>query len=285
MHACAAAAAGAAAAAAAAVLQAYEGLRTADRLQEQYVFIPHKVKDVYLHHLLLQCVASLQQQQQQQPGAPPPKAAAAAAGNQVGSSEGFKLVRSAIVFVSTCKGCHMLSLLLRELGLPAAALHSGKSQKQRLAALASFKSERVPLLLATDVAARGLDIPSVDLVINYDLPLLAADYVHRVGRTARAGRAGWAVSFITQYDVGLVSAIEAHLGHNLAELALDESAVLAGITRVYKAKKAAALAAMNEEDKQAVGMGRSSGGGSRHKRSSGGGAGAGGAKGGGGSKQ
>jgi ATP-dependent RNA helicase DDX49/DBP8 len=55
----------------------------------------------------------------------------------------------------------------------------GNSQKQRLAALNSFKSERVPLLLATDVASRGLDIPSVDLVINYDLPVLAADYVHR----------------------------------------------------------------------------------------------------------
>jgi hypothetical protein len=58
-------------------------------------------------------------------------------------------------------------------------LLTGKSQKQRLAALASFKSEHVPLLLATDVAARGLDIPSVDLVVNYDLPVLAADYVHR----------------------------------------------------------------------------------------------------------
>lgn len=60
-------------------------------------------------------------------------------------------------------------------------LCAGKSQKQRLAALGSFKSEHVPLLLATDVAARGLDIPSVDLVVNYDLPLLAADYVHRCG--------------------------------------------------------------------------------------------------------
>ncbi|WIA11123.1 hypothetical protein OEZ85_011266 [Tetradesmus obliquus] len=250
------------------VFQAYEGLRTADRLDEQYVFIPQKVKDVYLHHLLLHSLASLQQQQQ--PGTP----AAAAAAAADAEAAGFKRVRSAIIFVSTCKGCHMLSLLLRELGLPAAALHSGKSQKQRLAALGSFKSEHVPLLLATDVAARGLDIPSVDLVVNYDLPLLAADYVHRVGRTARAGRAGWAVSFITQYDVELVSAIEGHIGHKLGELEMDEAAVLKGITRVYKAKKAAALAAMNEEDKQAVGMGRSAGS-SRHKRSNGAGGGGG----------
>eukprot|EP00775_Hariotina_reticulata_P006637 gene6637-6864_t len=162
------------------VFQAYEGLKTADRLQEQYVFIPQK------------------------------------------------------------------------LGVPAAALHSGNSQKQRLAALNSFKSERVPLLLATDVASRGLDIPSVDLVVNYDLPVLAADYVHRVGRTARAGRAGWALSFITQYDVELVGAIESHIGHKLEEYEMDEAAVLKGITKVYNAKKAAALAAMQQEDRAAL---------------------------------
>jgi ATP-dependent RNA helicase DDX49/DBP8 len=102
----------------AAAAQAYEGLKTADRLDEQYVFIPQKVKDVYLHHLLLHSLASLQQQQQQ-----PAAAADAGAG-----AEGFKRVRSAIIFVSTCKGCHMLSLVLRELGLPAAALHSGEQQ-------------------------------------------------------------------------------------------------------------------------------------------------------------
>jgi ATP-dependent RNA helicase DDX49/DBP8 len=113
-------AAAAAAAGRVSVLQAYEGLKTADRLDEQYVFIPQKVKDVYLHHLLLNSLASLQQQQQQ-PGAVASADAGAGAG-----SEGFQRVRSAIIFVSTCKGCHMLSLVLRELGLPAAALHSGE---------------------------------------------------------------------------------------------------------------------------------------------------------------
>ena len=77
------------------------------------------------------------------------------------------------------QGCHLLSVLLEELGISAAALHSHKPQKARLAALQSFKSGAVPILLATDVASRGLDIPTVDLVLNYDLPMLARDYVHR----------------------------------------------------------------------------------------------------------
>ena len=81
------------------------------------------------------------------------------------------------------QGCHLLSVLLEELGISAAALHSHKPQRARLAALQSFKSGAVPILLATDVASRGLDIPTVDLVLNYDLPMMARDYVHRwVGR-------------------------------------------------------------------------------------------------------
>ncbi|KAG2501639.1 hypothetical protein HYH03_000143 [Edaphochlamys debaryana] len=198
------------------VFEAYQGLRTADRLTEEYVFLPSKVKEVYLHHLLTVVLPA-------------------------------KKVRSAIIFAGTCRGCHLLSLLLEELGLPAVALHSGKPQKARLASLARFKSEQVPLLLATDVASRGLDIPTVDAVINYDLPVLARDYVHRVGRTARAGRTGWSLSLVTQYDVQLVHAIEELLGHQLAEHKLEEAEVLKGITKVYSAKRAAMLRVAEEE--------------------------------------
>jgi superfamily II DNA/RNA helicase len=113
-------------------------------------------------------------------------------------------------------------------------------QVSRLASLAKFKSSLVRLLVATDVASRGLDIPDVDLVLNYDVPPLPSDYLHRVGRTARAGRAGRALTFVTQYDVELVHAIERDaLGGRspLAALApgLDEEAVLVKLGRVTTA--------------------------------------------------
>ncbi|KAJ0571660.1 putative RNA helicase [Helianthus annuus] len=94
--------------------------------------------------------------------------------------------------------CHLLGLLMEELDHDVAELHSHKSQAFRLSALHKFKSGKVSVLLATDVASRGLDIPTVDLVINYDIPRYPRDYVHRVGRTARAGRGGLAISLITQ---------------------------------------------------------------------------------------
>ncbi|KAL6782596.1 hypothetical protein ACKKBG_A07420 [Auxenochlorella protothecoides x Auxenochlorella symbiontica] len=196
--------------------EAYAGLQTAARLREEYMLLPQKVKEVYLVYLLEQL-------------------------------EALKL-RSAIVFVSTRRNCSLLQHLLAELGIKAAALHSGLPQRDRVAALDRFRAGVVPVLLATDVAARGLDIPDVDLVVNYDLPHLARDYVHRVGRTARAGRAGWSLSFVTQYDVELVRAIEGLLGRQLAAFEAPEKEVLAGITKVYAARRMAALRLAEEED-------------------------------------
>ena len=87
-------------------------------------------------------------------------------------------------------------------------IHGNKSQGARNRALGDFKAGRVNVLVATDVAARGLDIAQLPLVINYDLPLAADDYVHRVGRTGRAGRAGRAVSLVTAAERGLLPAIQ-----------------------------------------------------------------------------
>ena len=97
-------------------------------------------------------------------------------------------------------------------------------------------------LVATDVAARGLDIPAVDAVLNFDAPGSHADYVHRVGRTARAGRPGFALTFLTQHDAARIAAIEKGLGHQLDKWeGEDENGALAELGRVLKARRAAAL--------------------------------------------
>jgi ATP-dependent RNA helicase DDX49/DBP8 len=134
---------------------------------------------------------------------------------------------SAIVFVGSCQRCAEMSATLLELGIDNVALHSMLSQPRRLAALGKFKSSVCRILLATDVASRGLDIPTVDLVINADLPQVVVDYVHRVGRTARAGRHGRALSLVTPHDIELVKAIEAHTGCHIepSEEISDESIV------------------------------------------------------------
>lgn len=90
-------------------------------------------------------------------------------------------------------------------------------QKDRLAALAQFKSNRMKILIATDVAARGLDIPAVQLVINHSVPNVPKEYIHRVGRTARAGKGGMAVTLITPHDIKLLHAIENTIGTKLTE--------------------------------------------------------------------
>lgn len=93
------------------------------------------------------------------------------------------------------------------------------------------------ILVATDVASRGLDIPIVDIVVNYDLPKNADDYIHRVGRTARKGKRGLAISFMTQYDVQLVLNIEKNINDKLEELKIDEEEALELATKINKAKK------------------------------------------------
>merc|ERR1712113_924321 len=109
----------------------------------------------------------------------------------------------------------------------------------RLASLNKFKSKSRSILLATDVASRGLDIPHVDIVINFDIPTHSKDYIHRVGRTARAGRAGKAVTFVSQYDVELFQGIELLLGKKLPLYPTVEEEVLLLGERVAEASRIA----------------------------------------------
>lgn len=119
-----------------------------------------------------------------------------------------RALKQAFVFVNSKLGCARLARSLEREGLKTTALHGDKSQDERLKALESFKKGEVDLLVCTDVAARGLDIKDVPAVFNFDIPFHAEDYVHRIGRTGRAGQSGLAVNFVSKSDARLIADIE-----------------------------------------------------------------------------
>ncbi|XP_068761077.1 probable ATP-dependent RNA helicase DDX47 [Montipora capricornis] len=179
---------------------------TVEKLQQSYLFIPNKYKDCYLVFILNDL-----------------------AGN------------SFMVFCGTCNNVQRVALMLRNLGLQAVPLHGQMGQSKRLGALNKFKSKDRSILIATDVASRGLDIPHVDVVINFDIPTHSKDYIHRVGRTARAGRAGRAITFVTQYDVELYQRIEQLIEKKLPLYPTVEDEVLLLMERVSEAQRYAKM--------------------------------------------
>ncbi|RAO64441.1 uncharacterized protein BHQ10_000453 [Talaromyces amestolkiae] len=125
--------------------------------------------------------------------------------------------KPAIIFCNRTKTADLLERMLRRLSHRVTSLHSLLPQSERTANLSRFRASAARLLVATDVASRGLDIPNVSLVINFDVPRNPDDYVHRVGRTARAGRTGESVTLVGQRDVQLVLAIEKRVGRQMIE--------------------------------------------------------------------
>jgi len=187
---------------------------TVQNLEQKLVFIPEKVKEAHLVHILRQFKLKKQQQ--------------------------------CIIFTSTCKNCHFLALLLQELDFDVTFIHSQLNQQRRAANLARFKNRFAKILVATDVASRGLDIPQVHLVLNFDVPKNPKDYVHRVGRTARAGRGGQAVTLVTQFDVKLVQAAEAYAGVRIEKVEHDEKEVLEDAPQLLKVMNVVRIK-MNEQ--------------------------------------
>jgi ATP-dependent RNA helicase DeaD len=130
-----------------------------------------------------------------------------------GEAEG----KQAIVFVRTKVRCDQLFRTLRDRGMNVRALHGDMSQGSRDGVMLAFKGGRVPILVATDVAARGLDISTVTHVINYDVPTSPDTYVHRIGRTGRVGRSGRAITFVESRQQRELEAIERHIGTSIAK--------------------------------------------------------------------
>ncbi|HEX5476289.1 MAG TPA: DEAD/DEAH box helicase [Burkholderiales bacterium] len=140
-------------------------------------------------------------------------------------------VEQALVFTATKRSAQALSEALAGKGFTAGALHGDMQQTQRSRTLQRLRDGRMRVLVATDVAARGIDVPGINLVVNYDAPRLAEDYVHRIGRTGRAGRAGCAVTFLGQADRHLVRQIERFTGNVIAMRVIPglEPAARAGV--------------------------------------------------------
>jgi ATP-dependent RNA helicase RhlE len=121
-------------------------------------------------------------------------------------------IDQALVFTRTKHGANKLAEQLWAAGIATAAIHGNKSQPQRVRALNDFKAGRVTLLIATEVAARGLDIEQLPHVVNYELPMVPSDYVHRIGRTGRAGMEGDAISLVCVDEAPLLRDVERLLG-------------------------------------------------------------------------
>lgn len=189
--------------------------QTVDSLQQSYIFLPSKFKDVYLVYMLNEL-----------------------AGN------------SFIIFCSTCANTQRVSFMLRNLGFTAIPLHGQMTQAKRLGSLNKFKSKSRSILIATDVASRGLDIPHVDVVINFDIPTHSKDYIHRVGRTARAGRSGKSVTLVTQYDVELFQRIEHLIGKQLPVYKTQDEEVMVLQERVGEAQRLAKIQIKEMDDKK-----------------------------------
>ncbi|OGE57929.1 hypothetical protein PENARI_c001G09322 [Penicillium arizonense] len=189
--------------------------QTVSTLQQYFLLRPHKHKDVYLAYLLEKFTG-----------------------------------QSAIIFMRTVHETQRVAYLLRGLGLGAIPLHGQLSQSARLGALGKFRSRSRDILVATDVAARGLDIPSVDVVLNYDLPTDSKTYIHRVGRTARAGKSGVAISFVSQYDVEIWQRIEGALGKQLPEYDAPKDEVMLLADSVGESQRLAIQAMKTYDEKK-----------------------------------
>ena len=157
-----------------------------------------------------------------------------------------------LIFTRTKHGANRLAEYLVKNGLPAAAIQGNKSQSARTKALADFKANTLRILVATDIAARGLDIDQLPHVINFELPNVSEDYVHRIGRTGRAGAKGTSISLAGEDDAFQVPPIEELLGNKLECVPPEEHLLKPVPKREQSAEEKAATDANEAEQAEAA---------------------------------
>jgi len=132
------------------------------------------------------------------------------------------LYSSSIIFASTKEKVKLLYKALKAIGIKVKAFHSDLEQNEREDILRAFKNRQLPVIIGTDALSRGIDVEGIDLVVNYDCPADPEDYIHRIGRTARAATKGTAITFVNERDQGKLSTIEALIGREIAQQTLPE---------------------------------------------------------------
>ncbi|CAH8512000.1 unnamed protein product [Heterobilharzia americana] len=142
-----------------------------------------------------------------------------------------------MIFTNKCKWCHLIGLMMNSLGIKTTLLHSAMTQKNRISSLTLFRSSQIRVLIATDLASRGLDFPTVDIVINHNVPIRPKDYVHRVGRTARAGKAGIALTLCDLFEIKRLKAIQTFINKELKTFEVNEKKVAQIIAEVSIARR------------------------------------------------
>ncbi|KAJ6539286.1 P-loop containing nucleoside triphosphate hydrolase protein [Mycena capillaripes] len=215
-----------------------QSVETVDTLKQHYILVPSHVREMYLFHLLCNPPESTVHLRRAPPE--PKKSSRKPKKKQpTDEDEAPEQPPPTIIFCARPRTAAFLTNLLKTLSIRSTALHSRLTQRERLSSLSLFRSFVVPVLISTDVGARGLDIEDVAIVINWDLPNEPEEYTHRVGRTARAGRGGVAISFVTERDEERILKIEERINTRLEEMSLPEARVLEKLNAVATAKRLA----------------------------------------------
>ena len=172
-------------------------------------------------------------------------------------------IKSVIVFSRTKHGANKIAKDLNHVGIEAAAIHGNKTQNQRQVALNNFKEGNIRVLVATDIAARGIDIDELSHVINYDLPDVPETYVHRIGRTGRAGKEGVAITFCDEEERAMLISIEKVIGKSIPVLSEEEYKI---VKIIPQAKKQDSSKNSNSKDFKKRNFGKKQGQGNRNAK-------------------